>query len=764
MFEPLYLGEHIGSLPNRVIMGSMHTGLEGHSIPRLVLPLLNAQDDHTDLTEMAVYFAERAKGGCGLMVTGGISPNRQGWVGPFASKLSTETERDKHRVVTSMVHSIRIPTYSPDSPDGTEPGRICLQILHTGRYAYHPFAVSASATKSPISPFPAKALTTSDVKATIADFVTCAVLAKEAGYDGVEVMGSEGYLINQFLVSRTNQRTDEYGGDFANRMRFAVEIVEETRRACGKDFIIIFRLSMLDLVKDGSSWTEIKALAQALEDVGVTIINTGIGWHEARVPTIATSVPRGAFAFVTKKLRDEQIVEVPLCTTNRINAPTTIEALLADGSSDLVSMARPFLADPEIVSKSREGRADDINTCIACNQACLDHAFVGRTASCLVNPRACHETELFIEPGSVHEDKRLNIGVIGAGPAGMAFANTAATIGHNVTLFDRADQIGGQFNMAKRIPGKEEFHETIRYFSGQLNQRAKEGKLNIQLRTEMTYDEMDRRSNSDDIDRIDKWIVATGVDPRVPNIPGLDHPNVLSYIDVLRNKAKVGQKVAVIGAGGIGFDVSEYLLHYDDTDDRDKRPNEVDADQFLESWGVDRSNSDRGGLAKERIENPHREIILMQRKKGKLGVGLGKTTGWIHRSTLLRSKRVEMIPGVSYDKVDENGHLHVTIGSGKERQSRVIVVDNIILCAGQISNRTLEDEAKNAFGGLASKVFTIGGAYEAGELDAKRAIDMGTRLALRIKDDEIEPGDQGSLGADVGAEEKMFNILKGISG
>mmetsp|Transcript_22813 Transcript_22813/g.40898 ORF Transcript_22813/g.40898 Transcript_22813/m.40898 type:complete len:815 (-) Transcript_22813:54-2498(-) len=762
MFAPLDLGPHIGSLPNRVIMGSMHTGLEGHSIPKFMLPFLNAEDDHTDLNEMACYFGERAKGGVGLMVTGGVSPNRQGWVGPFAGKLTTETERDRHKVVTDMVHSIRIPTYSPNNVDATEPGRICLQILHTGRYAYHPFAVSASSTKSPISPFPAKELSTSDVKGTIRDFVNCAVLAKEAGYDGVEIMGSEGYLINQFLVSKTNHRNDEYGGEnFGNRMRLAVEIVNETRKACGLDFIIIFRLSMLDLVNDGSSWEEITALAQALEDVGVTIINTGIGWHEARIPTISTSVPRGAFSFVTKKLRDEKIVSVPLCATNRINAPSTVESILANGSADLISMARPFLADPDIVKKSREGKDEEINTCIACNQACLDHAFIGKTASCLVNPRACHETEISIEPNSVTPDEKLNIGLVGSGPAGMAFAHTAATIGHHVTLFEKSDEIGGQFNMAKRVPGKEEFHETIRYFKVQLEKLRKEGKLDMQLGTEISYSEMERRSSGDGADKIDKWIIATGVDPRMPNIPGGDHPNVLSYIDVLRNKAKVGHKVAVIGAGGIGFDVSEYLLHNDDADDHDKKADEIDVDEFLDNWGVDKSNSERAGLLPEegvKMTKSHREIILMQRKKGKLGKGLGKTTGWIHRSTLVRSKCVEMIPEVSYDKIDENGHLHITIGKGDKKSTRVLDVDNIVMCAGQISKRDLQEAAVNSGGDLAGKVFTIGGAYEAGELDAKRAIDMGTRLALRIKDDDIVPG-KHAFHADIGAEEKLYDAM-----
>ncbi|KAL3817417.1 hypothetical protein ACHAXA_011046 [Cyclostephanos tholiformis] len=803
MFESLYLGPHIGHLPNRVIMGSMHTGLEGHSIPKLLLSVLNADDDHDDLTEMACYFGERAKGGVGLMVTGGISPNRRGWVGPFAGKLTTETERDRHRVVTDMVHSIRIPTYRRSGGGGrgvdgidddaviTEPGRICLQILHTGRYAHHPFAVSATSTRSPISPFPARGMSLSDVRSTIRDFANCALLAREAGYDGVEIMGSEGYLINQFLASRTNRRTDEYGGSFDNRMRLALDIVKETRRACGLDFIIIFRLSMLDLVNGGSSWDEITALAQALEDAGVTIINTGIGWHEARIPTIATSVPRGAFSFVTKKLRDEKVVSVPLCATNRINAPSTVESILGNGSADLVSMARPFLADPDIVRKSREGRDQEINTCIACNQgkrafevsllarvssehkiylisfplpilACLDHAFVAKTASCLVNPRACHETELSIEPDSVSPEDKLNIGVIGSGPAGMSFAFTAATIGHHVTLFEKSNEIGGQFNMAKRIPGKEEFHETIRYFTVQLEKLKNEGKLALRLGTEISYPEMERRSSEGyDDQKIDKWIIATGVDPRVPMIPGINHPSVLSYIDVLRNKAKIGRSVAVIGAGGIGFDVSEYLLHHDDSDDHDKKAHEVDTDEFLKNWGVDKSLSERGGLLSEEeaeITKPRREIILMQRKKGKLGAGLGKTTGWIHRSTLVRSNCVEMLSEVSYDKIDENGHLHITIGKGNKKKSRLLEVDNIVLCAGQTSNNELAKAAVETGSDLATKVFTIGGAYEAGELDAKRAIDMGTRLALRIFDDTVVPG-QHAFNADIGAEEKLYKTM-----
>lgn len=763
MFAPLSLGPDIGSLPNRVIMGSMHTGLEGHSIPKLLLSAMDVKDHHADMTKMAQYFKERAQGGVGLMVTGGVAPNRRGWVGPFAGKLTTVTECDQHRVVTDAVHSVRIPTYSATGEEGvTEPGRICLQILHTGRYAYHPFAVSATSTQSPISPFKAKGLSSSEVKSTIRDFAHCAVLAKEAGYDGVEIMGSEGYLINQFLVSRTNHREDEYGGTVTNRMRLAIDIVTEVRAACGTDFIIIFRLSMLDLVTDGSSWDEIKALAQALENAGVTIINTGIGWHEARIPTIATSVPRGAFAFVTKKLREEKIVSVPLCATNRINAPSTVEMILANGSADLVSMARPFLADPEIVRKSREGREREINTCIACNQACLDHAFVGKTASCLVNPRACHETEISIEPDSVPLVERLNIGVVGAGPAGMSFAFTAATIGHHVTLFDKSKELGGQFNMAKRIPGKEEFHETIRYFTVQLEKLKSQGKLDVRLGTEMNIAEMERMSSDEYGDgKIDRWIIATGVDPRMPKIQGGDHPNVLSYIDVLRHKAKVGRRVAVIGAGGIGFDVSEYLLHHDDSDDHDRRVDDVDADEFLENWGVDKSLSGRGGLLSAeavKMTKSHREIIMMQRKKGKLGAGLGKTTGWIHRSTLVRSNCVEMLSDVSYDMIDEEGRLHITIGKGDKKTTRVLEVDNIVLCAGQISNKDLETSASDSGGDLSSKVYTIGGAYEAGELDAKRAIDMGTRFALIIKDDTIVPGKHVSY-VEAGAEEKLYKTM-----
>ena len=753
VFQPLDLGPHIGHLPNRVIMGSMHTGLEGHSIPKFLVPLLKPDVNHDTLHAMAAYFTERAQGGVGLMVTGGIAPNKAGWVGPFAAKLTTASEMELHKEVTSAVHSVQIPTTTGEP---SERARICLQILHAGRYSHHPFAVSSSKTKSPISMFEARELSTTEVHETISDFVNCAVLAKEAGYDGVEIMGSEGYLINQFLVTHTNSRMDEYGGeDFQNRMRFAVDIVKETRQAVGPDFILIFRLSMLDLIKDGSSWEEVKVLAQALEDAGATILNTGIGWHEARVPTIATSVPRGGFAWVTKKLKEENIVNLPLCATNRINAPHVAERILKDGCADLVSMARPFLADSFILEKAREGRVEEINSCIACNQACLDHAFVGKTASCLVNPRACHETELQIETNSVPVEKRLRIGVVGSGPAGLAFATTAATIGHDVVLYDEANEIGGQFNMAKRIPGKEEFHETIRYFNWQCNNLERKGNLEMRLGTNISSTDMENDTS------IDKWILATGVSPRTPSISGVDHPKVLSYIDVLRNNAKVGHKVAIIGAGGIGFDVAEYLLHKNETSDHDITADEVSISDFLSDWNVDPNNQNRGGVLTQSVKNKtsshqsRRQITLMQRKRGKVGKNLGKTTGWIHRSTLLKSNAVDMLDSVTYDKIDEEGNLHITVIKGKEKEKRILEVDNIILCAGQLPKNHLQEEAPEQ---IYKNVFAIGGAYEALELDAKRAIDMGTRLALNICDDSIIPG-KYELSSGKGPEEKMFEVL-----
>lgn len=671
------------------------------------------------------------------MVTGGIAPNREGWTGPFAAKLSTVGEMEQHKKVTEAVHACQVPLEggAPVSP------KICMQILHSGRYGYHPLVVSASDTKSPISPFKAKGLTKAGLERTIMDFVQCASLAKEAGYDGVEIMGSEGYLISQFLCTRTNKRTDEYGGEkFENRMRFPLEIIKRTREAVGKDFIIIFRLSLLDLVKDGMSWDECLTMAQAVEDAGASMINTGIGWHEARVPTISTSVPRAAFARPTHLLKEAGVVEIPVVATNRINSPDVAEDLLESGVADMVSMARPFLADPELLSKSREGRTDEINTCIACNQACLDHAFVAKTASCLVNPRACQETNLEVK--ELPENQRLSVGVIGAGPAGCGFAVTAAQMGHKVTLYDRSDQIGGQFNMAKRVPGKEEFHETLRYFRTMLNKHG----VDVKLGTDISLKDME------DNESTDKWIVATGVDPRTPNIPGLDHPNVLSYIDVLRNNAPVGKKVAIIGAGGIGFDVAEFLLHYDGTD---KTPKDVDIEEFWESWGVDPNIEHRGGLIPPQDAGPpRREIIMCQRKKGKLGAKLGKTTGWIHRATLAKSQAVEMVDGVKYTKVDENGNLHIE----RQGMKRVLEVDNIVVCAGQLEKHDLETLAQDNEA-LKQKVFTIGGAFFAGELDAKRAIDMGTRLATKIHDVSVVPG-QHKFEAPMSSEEKLYKVLK----
>jgi 2,4-dienoyl-CoA reductase (NADPH2) len=737
LFQPLDLGPHIGILPNRVLMGSMHSGLEGHSLPRWMLPVANfafkSNYKEHDMSQMAEYFATRARGGVGLMVTGGIAPNREGWTGPFSSQLTNEYEMEHHKVVTEAVHSIQVPIIGGDSVRS----RIVMQILHTGRYAYHPWAVSASNTKSPISPFPAKALDKTGIQRTIRDYVNTAVLAKRAGYDGVEIMGSEGYLLSQFLAPRTNKRTDEYGGSLENRARMPLEIIRQTRKAVGEDFIIIFRLSLLDLVDQGLSFEESVELAQRVQDAGCTIINTGIGWHEARVPTIATSVPRGAFAFPTKRLKEAGVVDIPLVSTNRINDPRTANDLLEQGASDMISMARPFLADPELLLKAREGRAVEINTCIGCNQACLDHVFVGKIASCLVNPVACHEEEF--DFSVLPEAERLNISVVGAGPAGCAFAISAARKGHNVTLFDRDDKIGGQFNMAKRIPGKEEFYETLRYFDAML----KKYNVNVKLGTEISSEDMESDSLTN------KWIISTGVDPRDPKIPGQDHPNVLSYIDVLKRQKPVGEKVAVIGAGGIGFDISEYLLHYE----RDKRASDVSHPDFWKEWGIDYSLTERGGLTQPRHFASKRKITLLQRKKGKLGAGLGKTTGWIHRATLNQSGAVHMVNGVSYEKIDENGHLHVKNSKG---EIDVLDVDTIVICAGQVEKRDLVSEK------LSDKLFLIGGAYAAGELDAKRAIDMGTRLAVKIHEAGVVPG-KHVFSAPVGIEEKMYGLLRKIS-
>ncbi|MGY6554409.1 MAG: oxidoreductase [Wenzhouxiangella sp.] len=674
LLKPLDLG--FVTLRNRILMGSMHTGLE---------------DRVWNWPRLTAYFVERARGGAGLMVTGGIAPNRRGSLAPLASKLTNRWEVVRHRKMTEAVHEAG--------------GRICMQILHAGRYSYHPFSVAPSAIKSPITPFKPKALSTRGVESQIKDFVRCAALAQKAGYDGVEVMGSEGYFINQFLVPRTNRRSDAWGGSFENRMRLPVEIVRRTRERVGSNFIIIYRLSMIDMLADGNNWEEVVALGQAIEQAGATLINTGIGWHETRVPTIATSVPRAAFSWVTRKLRES--VSLPLVTSNRINMPHTAEAVLARGDADMVSMARPLLADPEWANKAAQGRADEINTCIACNQACLDHVFQNKVASCLVNPRAGHETELVIRPTASPK----KIAVVGAGPAGLAAAVTAAERGHRVSLFDQADRIGGQFNMAMRVPGKEEFVETLRYFTRRIEL------LGIDLRLNTKFD-----PNTIDSMDFDEVIVATGVTPRDPKIPGQDHPSVLSYIDVLLHRKPVGKRVAVIGAGGIGFDVSEFLVHGEVPEQPD--PDQPQPQSFFRQWGVDMNLAGRGGVEgqKPAFSAPAREVHLLQRKASKPGAGLGKTTGWIHR-TSLKNFGVNMLSGVSYERIDDQG-LHIRIGE----DARCLEVDNVVICAGQVPNRALADTLKEA----GVSVHLIGGADVAAELDAKRAIDQGTRVAAAL--------------------------------
>ena len=667
LLQPLDLG--FTQLKNRVLMGSMHTGLE---------------ESPNGFEKMAAYFGERARGEVGLMVTGGIAPNRAGWVAPFSAKMSTRREARKHQVVTRRVHE--------------EGGKICMQILHAGRYGYHPLAVAPSAIKAPISPFRPWALTARGVEKTIRAFVHSAVLAREAGYDGVEVMGSEGYLINQFIVAKTNRRRDAWGGGFEQRIRFPIEIVSRIREAVGPDFILIYRLSMLDLVHDGSSWEEVVGLGKKVAACGVDLINTGIGWHEARVPTIATMVPRGGFSWVTKRMMGE--VDVPLITTNRINTPEVAEHILASGHADMVSMARPFLADPHFVRKARENRSQEINTCIGCNQACLDHIFQKKQASCLVNPQAGYETELQYQ--SVESPRR--IAVVGAGPAGLAAATVAAQRGHQVTLFEADKQIGGQFNMAKEIPGKEEFRETLRYFQVMLNKYRVVVRLGTRVDAETLVAE-----------GFGTVLLATGVVPRKISLPGIDHEKVLGYIDVLKHRRTVGDSVAIIGAGGIGFDVAEYLLHHEP----EFAPNVV---QFAEEWGIDMTYSHRGGLKDAATTKSPRTIYLCQRSKTKPGANLGKTTGWIHRASL-RKNQVQFLTGVQYREVCDGGL--VVLHQGEER---LLAVDHVVVCAGQEPLQELAEPLRKE----GVQVYLVGGADEARELDAKRAIDQASRLAATL--------------------------------
>jgi len=668
LLAPLDLG--FTQLRNRVLMGSMHTGLE---------------ERPQGFERQAAYFKARAEGGVGLIVTGGIGPNAEGVGVQGGAILVNDEEVEKHKIVTQAVHEV-------------EGAKICMQILHTGRYAYNPSLVAPSPVQAPINPFKPKELDAEGIEKQINDFIQCTLLAQKAGYDGVEIMGSEGYFLNQFICKRTNKRTDEWGGSYENRIRLPIEVVRRVREAVGEEFIIIYRLSMLDLVEDGSTWQEVVQLGKAIETAGATLINTGIGWHEARIPTIATCVPRAAFAHITERMKKE--LSVPLITTNRINTPEVAENIIASGMADVVSMARPMLADPDFVNKAAQNKADEINTCIACNQACLDHVFTGGEVSCLVNPFACNETKLI---KTVAADIK-QIAVVGAGPAGLAAATTAAERGHKVVLFDALDKIGGQFNIAKQIPGKEEFYETLRYYDAQLK------KLNIEVCLNQRVDAKTLIAQG-----YDEVILATGISPRALDIPGIDHPKVMNYLDVLRDKKEVGSKVAIIGAGGIGFDTAEYLVH--------QKPGHAQTPaEFLAEWGVDLEVKNAGGLSAPQVEPAAREVFLLQRKTSKVGANLGKTTGWIHR-TALKHKGVKMVNGVQYDKMDDSG-LHITIGD----KAQVLDVDAVIVCAGQEPQRELYDAL------IAAKVnvHLIGGADVAAELDAKRAIKQGTELALAL--------------------------------